>query len=76
METVQFDALQEAYERTVIAGGRIYNLLRTSLWFLQFLFWKGENTKGRTRGWCTFVNPSIVWGLRDVQERRPVKVMI
>lgn len=76
VETVQFDALQLAYEKTVIAGGGVWNLIRTASEFLQSLFWLGLRLPGRTGGWCTLVNPAIVGGLRDVETRRPIRVVI
>lgn len=75
-ETVQFDALQDAYERTVIAGGGARNLICTACRFLGSLFRRGSGAQERAGGWCTLVNPAIAGGLRDVQARRPVKVVI
>lgn len=76
VETVQFDALQLAYERTVISGGGVWNLMWTAFKFMQSLFWRGLRIPGRTGGWCTLVNPAIVGGLRDAEARRPARVVI
>ncbi|SPQ27448.1 cc3b843d-3db8-42c1-82e1-65eff0d88a0f [Thermothielavioides terrestris] len=69
-EWLRFDALQEAYERTVIAGGGIWNLLRTLNEFLRALFRTEVEAK------CLLVNAAIVGGLRDNERRRPIKVVI
>ncbi|KAK4238323.1 hypothetical protein C8A03DRAFT_15208 [Achaetomium macrosporum] len=69
-EWLRFDALQDAYERTVIAGGGIWNLLRTLNEFLRALFRTEAEAK------CLLVNPAIVGGLRDNERRRSIKVVI
>ncbi|GAB1314235.1 Phosphoric ester [Madurella fahalii] len=69
-EWLPFDALQDAYERTAIAGGGIWNLLRTLNEFLRVLFRTEAEAK------CLLVNPAIVGGLRDNERRRPIKVVI
>lgn len=76
VEIVQFDALQLAYEKTVVSGAGVWNLLWTAFEFLQSLFYTCLRIPGRTGGWSTLVNPAIVGGLRDVEARRPVKVVI
>jgi predicted phosphodiesterase len=69
-EWLQFDKLQDAYERTVLAGGGLWNLMRTLKEFIRALFCPTTEAK------CLLVNPSIVGGLRDNERRRPVKVVI
>lgn len=80
MECVGVDALQGAYEGTVVDGGGFWNLVWTVVRFLQawVLVLGGLGAgKGKGRGeWCTLVNAAVVGGLRDVQARGPVTVVI
>lgn len=69
-EWLQFDSLQEAYERTVIAGGGFRNLLRTVWEFVRTLHRPAVEAKSR------LVNPSMIGGLRDDELRRPIRVTI
>ncbi|KAI0840800.1 Metallo-dependent phosphatase [Hypoxylon sp. FL0890] len=69
-EWVQFDAVQQAYERTVLAGGGIWNLLSVLRAFIYSLFHTPLIPT------CQLVNPSMVGGLRDDARRRPIKVYI
>lgn len=69
-EWLQFDALQDAYERTVLAGGGICNLVRMAREFARGIFRSAVEAK------CLLVNPSIVGGLRDDVRRRPIQVTI
>ncbi|KAK4103759.1 Metallo-dependent phosphatase [Parathielavia hyrcaniae] len=69
-EWLQFDELQDAYERTVLAGGGMGNLARTVRAFIGTLF------RPTTEAKCLLVNPSIVGGLRDNERRQPVRVVI
>ena len=69
-EWLQFDALHDAYERTVVAGGGIWNLLRTAREFARGLLRSAVEAK------CLLVNPSIVGGLRDDERRPPIQVTI
>lgn len=69
-ESVNFDAVQAAYERTVVAGGGLWNLLSLLTVFLQSMFLPLRESQ------CLLVNPSAVGGLRDDQKRAPVKVFI
>ncbi|KAJ6132365.1 hypothetical protein N7471_007580 [Penicillium samsonianum] len=69
-EWILFDALQEAYERTVIARGGIWNLLFTIHEFVKTWFNPSVEAK------CLLVNSAIVGGLRDDERRRPIKVVI
>ncbi|USP78109.1 Metallo-dependent phosphatase [Curvularia clavata] len=70
VEWVQFDALQRAYENTVIAGGGLLNLVQV---LIEFLFARFSPIKESR---ALFVNPSMVGGLRDEQRRRPITVHI
>jgi hypothetical protein len=69
-EWLQFDGLQDAYERTVVAGGGVWNLLLTTREFVCTFFRRGTRSK------CLLVNPSMVGGLRDDEHRQPIKVII
>lgn len=69
-EWLQFDGLQDAYERTVAAGGGLRNLLWTIKEFVGTLLSPAAEAK------CLLVNAAIVGGLRDDERRRPVKVVI
>ena len=69
-EWLLFDILQKAYERTVIEGGGIWNLLWTIRSFSQSLFCPATEAK------ALLVNPCMVGGLRDHERRRPIKVVI
>lgn len=69
-EWLLFDGLQEAYERTVVAGGGLLNLLFTMREFVKSFFYPSVEAK------CLLVNPSMVGGLRDDQRRQPVEVVI
>ncbi|KAI6083114.1 Metallo-dependent phosphatase [Hypoxylon rubiginosum] len=69
-EWIQFDILQDAYERTISAGGGIWNLLAVFLAFMYSFF------RPPVRGLCQLVNPSMVGGLRNDIRRQPIKVYI
>ncbi|KAJ5182638.1 hypothetical protein N7492_000254 [Penicillium capsulatum] len=67
---LRYDGLQGAYERTVLAGGGLWNLLSTTWAFARALF--SPPVEARS----LLVNASIVGGLRDNERRKPVKVVI
>ncbi|KAI0204248.1 Metallo-dependent phosphatase [Astrocystis sublimbata] len=69
-EWVQFDKLQHFYERTVLDGGGICNLLHVLSAFV-FSFFTPP-----LRATSQLVNPSIVGGLRDDVRRKPIRVVI
>ena len=69
-EWLQFDALQDVYERTVVSKGGIWNLVQVIKAFVQTFFSPPTEAK------CLLVNPAIVGGLRDDKRRRPIKVII
>lgn len=69
-EWLQFDRLQEVYERTVLAGGGLWNLLATTWEFCKASLSPAVEAKS------LLVNASIVGGLRDTERRKPVKVFI
>ncbi|KAF1949596.1 putative phosphoesterase [Byssothecium circinans] len=70
MEWVQFDALQRAYENTVIAGGGLWNLGRVLVEFLVARFSPVKESS------ALLVNPSMIGGLRDEQRRSPITVHV
>lgn len=78
VEGVGVDALLGAYEGAVVDGGGFWNLVWTAVRFLQaWLSFSGGWRVGEGRGeWCTLVNAAVVGGLRDVQTRGPVTVVI
>ncbi|KAJ5917271.1 hypothetical protein N7466_010825 [Penicillium verhagenii] len=67
---VLFDGLQGAYERTVAAGGGLFNLLLTTWGFFKAYLRPHVEAK------CLLINPSTVGGLRDDERRRPIKALI
>ncbi|PKY00345.1 Metallo-dependent phosphatase [Aspergillus campestris IBT 28561] len=69
-EWLQFNALQDVYERTVVSKGGAWNLVQVIKAFVQAVFSPIIEAK------CLLVNPAIVGGLRDDERRRPVKVII
>jgi predicted phosphodiesterase len=69
-ELMLFHGLQEAYERTVAAGGGFRNLLRTAWELAKACLRPGVEAR------CLLVNPSIVGGLRDNERKQPVTVFI
>lgn len=69
-DSLVFNGLQEAYERTVVAGGGLRNLLLTA-WELTKAY-----LRPAVEAKCLLVNPSIVGGLWDAERRPPVKVLI
>ncbi|KAI1775298.1 Metallo-dependent phosphatase [Hypoxylon cercidicola] len=69
-EWIQFDTLQDAYERTILAGGGMWNFVAVFRAFIRSFFYSP------VRGTCQFVNPSMVGGLRDDVRRQPIKVSI
>ncbi|EAU30470.1 predicted protein [Aspergillus terreus NIH2624] len=70
IEWLLFDGLQDAYERTVVAGGGMWNLLSTVRESAKAFFAPSVEAK------CILVNASMVGGLRDDERRQPVKVII
>ncbi|KAL2261857.1 hypothetical protein VTK26DRAFT_3149 [Humicola hyalothermophila] len=69
-EWLQFDGLQDAYERTLIAGGGLWNLMCTAREFLLAAFRPAVEAR------CLLVNPAMVGGLRDDELRQPIRVVI
>ncbi|KAI0147578.1 Metallo-dependent phosphatase [Xylariaceae sp. FL1272] len=69
-EWIQFDKLQDAYERTIMDGGGIWNLVRVLIAFVFSLF------SAPLLATSQLVNPSIVGGLRDDVRRKPIQVFI
>ncbi len=69
-EWLHFDEVQEAYERTVVAGGGVWNLVWTMKAFIRSLFLPTAEAR------CLLVNPAIAGGLKDEERRRPVRVVI
>lgn len=70
-EWLQFDALQDMYERVVVSGGGFWNLIWLVLGFLRVFFFC-DPAEAR----CLLVNPAVVGGLRDDELRRPIQVTI
>ena len=70
VERVWFDRLQGAYERAVIAGGGVWNLVEVVRELV--LGSLGRKTQGGT----LLVNAAVVGGLRDEERQRAVKVWI
>ncbi|KAK7756258.1 hypothetical protein SLS62_001854 [Diatrype stigma] len=70
VEALRFDGLQAAYERTVAAGGGVWNLVRTAAHFVLALL--GPAVEAQS----LLVNAAMVGGLRDEERRVPVKVFI
>ena len=69
-EWLRFDELQVAYERTVVNGGGLWNLVWTVKAFIRSLLRPAAEAR------CLLVNPAIVGGLRDEERRRPIRVVI
>ncbi|KAF5864503.1 hypothetical protein ETB97_007608 [Aspergillus alliaceus] len=69
-EWLHFDSFQSAYERTVVSGGGIWNLIRILKEFVQTFFRPTAEAK------CALVNPSIVGGFRDSEYQNPIKITI
>jgi hypothetical protein len=67
---MSFNGLQDAYERTVTAGGGIGNLLLTAWELAKAYFSPVVEAKS------LLVNASIVGGLRDNERRPPIKVFV
>ncbi|KAH8778396.1 Metallo-dependent phosphatase-like protein [Diaporthe sp. PMI_573] len=71
-EWVDFDCVQEAYERVVIADGGMWNFLRLFGLFLCLCC----RLRPLRESKCLLVNPCAVGGLRDEKRREPIKVLI
>lgn len=69
-EWLQFDALQAAFENTVIAGGGILNLINVVRGYLSALIRPAKEAQ------CALINPAIAGGLRDEERRRPIQINI
>ncbi|CAG9937413.1 unnamed protein product [Clonostachys rosea f. rosea IK726] len=69
-EWLQFDAVQEAYEQTIVAGGGIFNLVY--LLYRRSLAWFEAPLESR----CLLVNAAIVGGIYDEKKRKPIRVII
>jgi hypothetical protein len=72
-EWLSFDRQQEAYERTVLAGGGLWNVLAV-LRELVVSWFCSPHAAADAR--CLLVNPSMVGGLWDAERRLPIKVVI
>ncbi|KAF2205487.1 putative phosphoesterase [Delitschia confertaspora ATCC 74209] len=70
---IDFDGLQKAYEKTVIVGGGVRNLVRVAWEYLSKRLW-GQGTGKESR--CVMINPAMVGGLRDELKRRPIVVLV
>lgn len=70
-EWLQFDALQDIYERVVVSGSGFWNLIWLMWGFLRvFFFCKPAEAR------CLLVNLAVVGGLQDDELRRPIQVTI
>lgn len=69
-EWLQFNTLQDAYECTVISGGRGLNLIQVMKEFVRGFFRPAAEAK------CLLVNPAVVGGFRDDERRKPIEVII
>ncbi|KAJ5833387.1 hypothetical protein N7474_001698 [Penicillium riverlandense] len=69
-EWLQFDALQDAYEGTVAAGGGLCNILRTFREFVRAL------CRPATEARCLLVNACTIGGFRDEERRQPIKIIM
>lgn len=69
-EWLGFDALQEAYERVVVAGGGLWNVVRVMAELVGAMLCPAAEAR------CLLVNPCMVGGLRDDERRRAVVVNI
>ncbi|KJR87996.1 phosphoesterase [Sporothrix schenckii 1099-18] len=73
-EWVQFDALQSAYEKTVLDNGYLRNMLNLGQVFVLFVWLRiwpaSETTK------CLLVNAATVGGIRDDTLRQPIQVLL
>ncbi|EEY18771.1 metallophosphoesterase domain-containing protein [Verticillium alfalfae VaMs.102] len=76
MQTVEFDGLQAAYERTVIAKGGLRNLMSTLSHFLRTLVSDVIHRRAQRPRTCALVNAAMVSGLRDDQTRQAITVVI
>ncbi|ROV96001.1 hypothetical protein VMCG_07996 [Cytospora schulzeri] len=70
-EWLNFDTLQEAYERTVVAGGGLWNGIRVVAEYVRARLFCSP-TEAKT----LLVNPCMVGGLRDDERRNPIVVRI
>ncbi|KAF9885375.1 hypothetical protein FE257_012993 [Aspergillus nanangensis] len=69
-EWLQFNALQKAFEQSVISKGGLWNLMAVIKEFVYLLFYPITESK------CLLVNAAIIGGLRDDKRRQPIKVII
>lgn len=69
-EWLSFDPLQWAYERTVVAGGGLWNGVRVVADFVRAML------RPATEARSLLVNPSMVGGLRDDERKRAIVVCI
>lgn len=69
-EWVHFSPLQQAFERTVISRGGLWDLVLAVKEFI----WSLSNPLTESK--CLLVNAAMVGGLRDDERRRPVEVII
>jgi hypothetical protein len=69
-EWLAFDEMQNMYEKMVIAGGEMWNLLRMVSEFVKL------RLRPSLEAACLLVNPSMIGGLRDTERREPIKVYI
>lgn len=70
-EWLGLDALQEAYERTVVAGGGLWSVLRVLGGYVRAVMF-GSPAEARS----LLVNPCMVGGLRDDERRKAIVVRI
>ena len=76
-EWLQFDALQDLYERVVVARGGVWGLARVTWGVVKMVVFCCCCCRRRlSEAKCLLVNPAIVGGLRDQEQRQPVRVTI
>lgn len=69
-EWLGFDAVQETYERTIVAGGGLWNVAHLAAEAVRAMF------RPATEARSLLVNPCMVGGLRDDERRKPIVVRI
>ncbi|KAH6612921.1 Metallo-dependent phosphatase-like protein [Chaetomium sp. MPI-SDFR-AT-0129] len=76
VESLRYDEVQRAYEKTVVEGGGVWNLVGVLVPAVWGWLWSSTPVGFKKRVRTLLVNAAVVGGLRDQERRKPVIVVI
>ncbi|KAK4142556.1 Metallo-dependent phosphatase-like protein [Dichotomopilus funicola] len=76
VESLRYDEVQRAYEKTVVEGGGVWNLVGVLVPAVWGWLWSSTPVGFKKSVRTLLVNAAVVGGLRDQERRKPVIVVI